>query len=429
MFDLINLIILTILTISIFLLLLIQQNDKYCRLIMFIFIFSFFLYSGLGMAFKDFHDFYTYLIKYILYLLLFLLSIHFVFGKEKKTIVYHEFYENDILFLIFVSLIFYIVLLIADLYIVNNLHLIFSMPSSSAINMLMTRVEFSDNYSVKIIDFLKNMSYPFFLFGLLVISKSSKGYALLLLIFSEYLGYLKYEYISRNEMIKILFIAMMIYIKKTEFKNLFKIKYIICMVLVAIFLLPFFYSYAMYRVSDNFEYFTIKESFDFLLKSEASYPFYYHEIKNSLIKFQDYVLWLVFLPVPSFLWSSKPSIKIAEIFTEYILGLSLGDQGFYIVLPSLLGEAFMIFGQCFFWVHAIINGLIFGLIFKYFAGVEEYALLNAYLMYLFLFIGRTGTTIIPSFINIFIVVALFNIFIKFRNINILSYVNNIKIKD
>jgi hypothetical protein len=74
-----------------------------------------------------------------------------------------------------------------------------------------------------------------------------------------------------------------------------------------------------------------------------------------------YFTWLFTMPLPGFM---KVGLQLSYInyeISESVLGLPRGAQGFYVVLPGLLAESIYVYGNFFFWLHAINIGMLIAL--------------------------------------------------------------------
>lgn len=93
-------------------------------------------------------------------------------------------------------------------------------------------------------------------------------------------------------------------------------------------------------------------------ESELAYPELYEQAKvigAGSNYASEYLHWLITLPIPF----AGPSFSATRDFSEALLGISYGMPGFYVLLPSWLGEAFMAFGP-YYPVWGLIVGLIIG---------------------------------------------------------------------
>ncbi len=115
-------------------------------------------------------------------------------------------------------------------------------------------------------------------------------------------------------------------------------------------------------------------------KAELSYPSLYpiaREMGASGEYIERYLLWLVSLPFPSSLTGT--SFSVSRDFSEEILGITYGQGGFYVLLPSWLGESFIAFGP-YFALWGLIVGVLIGLMDRFLSKTPELLTYDAYLM-------------------------------------------------
>ncbi|HII3997772.1 TPA: hypothetical protein ACY4E2_002774, partial [Enterococcus faecium 1,230,933] len=100
-----------------------------------------------------------------------------------------------------------------------------------------------------------------------------------------------------------------------------------------------------------------------LIDSESSYPQYYDYANqgNSNVNIINFIIYIFIVCIPSSFYDlihfSIPNL--AYTFTETILGLSYGEtNNYYILLPSVLGEAIMLCGKYFAFTYAFIYGIV-----------------------------------------------------------------------
>jgi hypothetical protein len=138
-----------------------------------------------------------------------------------------------------------------------------------------------------------------------------------------------------------------------------------------------------------------------LIEIELTFPKYYERI-TSLKELSPlvYILYVLFLPFPSIIWPGKPTIFINDTFTYMMLGLVKGSPKYYVILPSILGESMLIFGSNFYWIHAIILGVIIGFIWRVLSINKYFMFINIYYGIQLITIGRGGSqSWIPDAIN------------------------------
>lgn len=98
--------------------------------------------------------------------------------------------------------------------------------------------------------------------------------------------------------------------------------------------------------------------------SEIDYPKHYEAIRSmegEIISPKDMMLHILdsfvpFVPTPEY------TGNLNVLFSEHISGVSMILSWFSVLLPSILGEAMLVFGRYFFWCHAIIIAFMLSMI-------------------------------------------------------------------
>lgn len=73
---------------------------------------------------------------------------------------------------------------------------------------------------------------------------------------------------------------------------------------------------------------------------------------------EQFLAWFVTLPIPRSLTGT--AFSVSQDFSETALGLSYGEPGFYVLLPSWLGESIIGFGPAYYWVWPLLVGIAIG---------------------------------------------------------------------
>lgn len=91
---------------------------------------------------------------------------------------------------------------------------------------------------------------------------------------------------------------------------------------------------------------------------------------------ESFFLWYATLPIPRIFTGT--SFSVTRDFSEYVLGISYGKPGFYVLLPSWLGESFIAFGSSGFWVWAALVGALIGAVDRFLAKSPELVSFDAF---------------------------------------------------
>jgi len=99
-----------------------------------------------------------------------------------------------------------------------------------------------------------------------------------------------------------------------------------------------------------------------LIEDECCFPQYYPTCNTmfSLRNTVNYFLYVFTSFIPSGIQHliGINTVDLAHAFTESVIGLRYGDAGYYILLPSVLGEGIILFGKSLAWVYLGIYGAV-----------------------------------------------------------------------
>lgn len=267
--------------------------------------------------------------------------------------------------------------------------------------------------------FLKPFFFAYLLYVRYKIPKSKVP--IILFALDVVIGVMDACYIGRGSMIYnfILLYFLWFCIKDGEF--LISKRQALTLLIIAIGSLPFMYAYTFIRQGLSYESLPFFDTISLLVSSESGCPtFYDHILSSSVLDLQTplaFILWLIFLPIPSLIWPNKPSLA-NDIFTYSITGLHKTDIGYSSLVPSFLGEGFMFFGEYYFWIYALITGFVFAVILRYLLKSRYMIFFVLYLCVCVFSIGRAGATaVIPTYINGTLSVFILDYFIFNRKNN------------
>lgn len=374
-----------------------------------------YIYSGLGIASNNVND--KYIVSYIIYLSSVLIPIYLSYKLKIRNKKSKEYDEDITLFtkkyekaFFIASILFFICLIVYLIIPIFRLNIIVKPPISSAYNQRKYIRLFEKDNILNIIDILKVLLLPIFLVYLnLLITKNRKIKAIIMIYVWVYLEFLKYEYMSRSQML--VFIAFSILVVSVHNKDIILKKKLVLGGMIGLILsLPMLAIYENYRLGLSVLDVNLLDSIVAMVSSEISYPKFYDTIlsRNSIYTIETYFTWLFTLPIPKgLLGITIPTINAS--FTSMI-NSSLD----YIILPSILGEAFMVFGKHLFWIHGLIMGGVIGVTLKIVKKSHLLIVVGCYITVLAFSIGRGGSTQIISFcINGLLSLWLLKLVIKF----------------
>lgn len=378
----------------------------------FIYIFlsvSIFVYSGFGISYKEVSN------NYILYYAAFIIAmyvpiklissrrIHFVIGKRQNMAVSSEIVNSidrsielypkiyRIGATIFLASLF--MYLIIPTFRISDL---WRPPMFSAIS-IHARRNAEKHFIIRLADTLNIITLPFFFVQLQTLAQKKKRFSFFFLIICwAYLDYLKYGYLSRYQlMIYLLYLLFSIGLLRYGEIRLDK-RMVVLMIVTAIAVVPFLVSFTFARTGQSYSGGSFIDSLHALVDGETYYPIYYDRILRdgqNLVKPGEFISWLICLPIPSVLWPGKPTIDPSYEFTKMLIGyISKTAATYYNSLPSILGEAFMIFGRSFSFIEGFLLGIFIGIYFKFFFRSKKLSALTMYMLLMLATIGRGGAT-------------------------------------
>lgn len=409
----------TVLILSVSLLII---KDTLVRLLCLFMTISYFIYSGFGIAYSYIDD--LYFENYILFLICLLIPFVILGGNniEQSTNRLDTFLENSPHFLRFCAIAYLCLLLVPLVYPEFKLFNLFSVGFKGLIDFYEQRLEYKSNFIVSLSDTIAVFFRPFFFIYLthLQVKKTNTLKIVLLLVLMIFLSYSRYGYLSRYQMVTfMLLILSLLYFVKGYGIHI-KAKYLALILFISFLSVPFLYSFTYIRLGEDADTgLSYMESLTLLLESEVYYPIYYdHTLTSPFLDKLDgviFVLWLICLPIPSFIWPSKPKIP-NDLFTYSLTGKNITDANYASSLPSLLGESFMFFKENY-WLEALILGIILIVIIKY---LRRHRSLNFYLVYLIIMsltIGRGGaSSYMANVINGVAPILYLHIFLNFSHL-------------
>lgn len=362
------------------------------------------LYSGIGMSFVDISN--KYIFKYIIFLAFFVVSIRIglrLFNKDNDNIYTNKFDEfciRNIKFFKAMSIVFIFTLLIHLFLPTIRINQLWNPPKPTLINIFERSQVANNGIILNLADVFNIFLKPIFFIYLFILKQKDKYIKIgLWLIIWCYLNYLKIGYMSRNDMIILFIFITLIYGYDVKNKIRIKNKYIIFIGIMVLISIPFLLWYESFRLGANKEMLSFGESLKDLFIKECDYPKYYPYITQTISPIK-YILWLIFLPFPSMIFPWKPTLGINTIFSQLILGIQRGSSGYYVLLPSILGEGFLIYGDRLYWIHAIIVGIIIGIVFSFISRYKYLTFFGLFYAIYILTIARGGSQgYIASIIN------------------------------
>lgn len=397
-------------------------KDRVYRIFYYLMLTGFTVYSGVGI-FTEYsaisENAFIYLLQFLFFIFAFFCGSYFV---RKYRIHFYMEALDDIsgYTLIYIFAIIYIGTYVfrcifsgvslEDILSIKNLFISYSATTFA------TRVERNSSLVYKIItNQVSSITAPFFYIMLYNIRKNHKKFIVLYCI-PIILALLADGYLSRNKIaVYLVFIFIYLIVEEIIPRNIAKI-----IAIVAVPFLLFMFAVLANVRSGGGADIDFWNSIKDLVFSEVEYPKYYDYCvsKAKDVSVLNFIIYIFVVCIPSQFYSifhfSTPNL--AYSFTEAVTGLSYAQtNNYYILLPSVLGEALMLFGKYF----AFIYGFIYGIVSSWFLKIlKEHECLKYLLIYFLLDFFRQfrggsqyvisvwETQLIPMIIIIAIVVSL-----------------------
>lgn len=397
--------------------------QSYSKLCVYFFIFGFFLYSGVGICVENISK--LYLIQYFLFSLFFCLAFKLSNRilviqkiKERKQVFQPEFYS-------FCAFVFWAIMLIRVVYPVNRLPYLLN-PTISLIGVFNRTTESAVLSLLNMLLILLRPVYYIYLY-----KRASMTKTIVLLSLETYLNTVIGGYIARSGLIaQILFVILSAMSKRAKENNFIndenrkffgKVKRVLIALFVVFLLtMPILYEFQFSRLGvSSSSSLSAYDKIDGLLKTEFSFPKMYpfcSDFHNCLF-FPRFLVYVLTLPIPSVLFNVPNRLLLNQEYSIALTGIAYGEGGFSILLPGLLGEGIIFFGDSFAFIFGGVLGLLLGLIFTYFEKYKEFRIWSIYLCIQVLLMCRGGSqSAIAIFINGSVIVFL------------TSFIDNYKIK-
>ncbi len=333
------------------------------------FVFCFFIYNGYGIAYpsgvyQGFGDMYAVFLAvlslgYILFLALVRKEVNYAY---QGTIGLLRKLFNDRLVVNTAIGMYLAVCLFRLCYPEFKLLLLFNPPKPDILAEFSSRFTNPPDTISKLVQALSHLVFPFYLISVTYYRNNIFVFAFLI-AFPYYLLYCAQSYISRSEVIGVLFIlfAMQWYYRPRARKYLV-IAAVIILPIVPIMLVKYQEERAVYGQTDlNI---STGDALDYLIYSETSFPTFSNKVIRSdkHIDLKRYFIWMVTLPIPKAIIGSVNPPSAGMEMSEILLGTRSGRQGFFALLAGLLTESVYIYGVRCYFLHAVMIALVMALV-------------------------------------------------------------------
>lgn len=374
------------------------------------------MYAGVGISLPDVPD--SYLFHISIFVVCYVLTFITVSEKKlKDSSNMLELTSIKLLSLELISKIGFIIYLLSILFFLIypefRLHYLI-IPPNFTITGVLHRINFYNSFTLLYwVRIIGNLFYPFFWIHLYYIKKRKGIFPVIILLLIElYLKALKFEYIGRTDIMMTILIILIIMLYRDNKK--FKVSQLTLIGFSVILTIPFFVSYIYTRMGSSFQNISFFDSIKLFIQTELYYPIYYEFIIHNIsINPLKYLIWLLTLPIPKIFTPFIDVVQINTFFSIMVSGINPSEIDFAIYLPSILGEAFIVWGNIFFWIHAIILGLVSGISYNILVKYKQLHFYSFYFIFRSLAMGRGGSQgYISTIINGSLLLIVYVLFLK-----------------
>ena len=285
---------------------------------------------------------------------------------------------------------------------------LFDPPSPDIRSWFVGRFELEKEFFTRVVDYMLVLLTPFFYMTLYFLRRNLA--VVIIVLFSPlYLEYVDDGYIGRGRIFfAVVVISVFVWAARPDRRR--------ALLLAGSLLLPWFFVafsvYASLRLGLSAGDVSIIDSMRHVFDTEFSFllgaglPLINSGRTTDL---GSYFTWLVSLPVPAFLKSGLDLSLINYEISEIVLGSSVSDYGFYVVLSGLLAESFYIYGGHYFWLHALMLGFAMGVLSALISRDNKLVGVYAYVVAVFFFtLNRGGVaSTLPLVVNGFLMFYLY----------------------
>ena len=373
-----------------------RNNSNFGNSIYYLFVFGFIFYAGTVIAKNEIPSYY--LLMYFVFLVTLGVSYRFFY----KLLLPIGNYSNRSLGCSLIPfaernskkiIILFYVLTILPLLVPNfRLGLVLSPPAPDLVSIFGWRMEGGEKHPfIRIAELIKLLLVPFFYLAIFSFRKNlTIVVSIIISIF--YLEYIDTAYKSRGQLIAALF-PILFYV--WHFFPKYRKPIVILMLAIMPLAIIFFNFFENYRLGADVSLsdFSLSDSLEHILNAETSFP---SAVGISIIEsgarvdLGSYFTWIFTLPIPKFIFGEISGARINTEISEIFLGVSKGSAGFFIILPGLIAESVYIFGNYFYWIHAVFLGLIIAFLTRIFQGSKNFAFLVGYLAILMMYNTNRG---------------------------------------
>jgi hypothetical protein len=250
---------------------------------------------------------------------------------------------------------------------------------------------------------IRSLLFPLFLIALYRV-RFSIPLTVALIVLPFYIDYCSTGYTGRSTLIAILcLIFVPMWLEYSSYRKQLSL----CLAISSPVLLAVMYVWSASREGELVGIdLPLWEMVSELLRGETSFPIYSERILQfgQGMDVWRYFLWMATLPLPRILFPDKPTVQLNYEIAEILGGILPGESGFTVILTGPITESFYIFGETFFWLHALIIGGLAAVAYRVSSRSPRCVYVYAYFLFAFSYVfPRAGAGgLIPIVINQFL---------------------------
>lgn len=381
---------------------------------------SFLVFSGLGIAYNTVNN--KFLFTYLVFFFALMASVYLGFtvasriGKSLEPAIklYESMGENSNHILVLFVIGYWVLVLFLFIYPKNYFLEIFNVNIRySAAEQLELYEKTRDNVLTYFARTILYLLTPFY-YAYLSREKTSFITVAFLFMAEAFLSFVRTGALARGPMIKYGLFLLLVLVYKFMNKQpktgevrhntiinadnlMFRkmILVLICSSIIVASVFPLMYDYQFKRTGDETRDYSASQKVSSLLYSELRFPEYYkiaetyHEA--DLYTPGEYFTWLFTLPIPKRILPITGVDEINYVFSEEYLGMKRTDNGFAIMLSTVVGEGILMYGSIFAFLHAIVVGFIFSLLIGFYVQMRIFDLFIIYEVTVLFFLARSGS--------------------------------------
>jgi hypothetical protein len=378
------------------------------RLMLFSLLGGLFFYSGIGTAYSEVHV--SFVGFYFAFVLAVVLGFHLgrsvfldmsvtvgraitpILGRMDRGIVWKVLIAAYIFFSIFPLL-----------WPEPRLQQLVMPPAPDLIEMLSGRFNEEVDPLLVIVGYLRLLFTPLFFVALYRLRHKLPSIALIFL-FLLYVRYVENAYLGRGAVVMHMAILLMaVWFLRPGYRG----RVAVTVALLAPLLLYAFYMYALVRIGDVVGDIGFVEALKAILDTELGFVRDVGTVilaSGARVDLMEYFTWIVTLPVPKILSGVIEGARVNYEISELVLGVPIGEYGWYVVLPGVVAESIYIFGTWLFWLHGVFLGFIASFFARLTERVPQFVFLYFYLVVMFGYVLNRGgvAALLPPLINEFL---------------------------